>query len=86
MRNWYTSPSGVASGASRGVTPSGRSASCMRCATIMREVNGSASSSKVRVTRARPNRLSLRSWIMRWVPFSARSSGTVTLRSISSGA
>ena len=59
----------------------------MRWATCMREMNGSASSSKVSVTSDRPNRLSLRmSCIMRGVPFSTRSSGTVMLRSISSGA
>ena len=52
----------------------------------MREINGSASSSKVSVTSDRPNRLSLLSWMVRGVPLSARSSGTVTLRSISSGA
>ena len=34
----------------------------------------------------RPNRLSLRMSVMPGVPFSSRSSGTVTRRSISSGA
>ena len=58
----------------------------MRWATCMREVKASASSSKVSVTSDRPNRLSLLSCIMRGVPFSTRSSGTVMLRSISSGA
>ncbi len=58
----------------------------MRCATCMREVKGSASSSKVSVMSERPNRLSLLSWMVRGVPFRLRSSGTVMLRSISSGA
>src|SRR6185503_16910465 len=52
----------------------------------MHEVNGSASSSKVSVISDRPNRLSLLSCSVRGVPLRLRSSGTVMLRSISSGA
>ena len=44
------------------------------------------SSEKVRVINESPNRLSLRINVIPGVPFSSRSSGTVTRRSISSGA
>ena len=44
------------------------------------------SSAKVSVISDRPNRLSLRIRVIPGVPFSSRSSGTVTRRSISSGA
>jgi hypothetical protein len=43
-------------------------------------------SEKVRVINDSPNRLSLRIRVIPGVPFSSRSSGTVTRRSISSGA
>ena len=46
----------------------------------------SMSSANVSVISDRPNRLSLRIRVMPGVPFSSRSSGTVTRRSISSGA
>jgi hypothetical protein len=87
MRNWNTSPSGVASGASSGSTPGGNSSTApTRCSTMVRAGKLSVPSEKVSVMIDKPNWLSLRMRVMFGVPFSARSSGTVTRRSTSSAA